>query len=98
MTLALPPGRYPHLMPLPPWAADVAKQLLDTDSLVLLEGKLDDVESAPAYDVLVVARLEEIPGVRVELHPLAVILDNDLAEKVKIDPDKTVLYSLSTLE
>lgn len=79
-------------MPLPSWATDVADYLQETESLVLLEGTFDD------QDVLVLAKITEIPNVRVELHPLALILDTSLAEKIEIDPDKTQLYSLTTLE
>jgi hypothetical protein len=99
VTLVLPPGRYPHLMPLPTWAADVARQLEDTESLVLLEGKFqDEPPDYPPVDVLVLAKLDEVPSVRFELHLLAVILDTEMESRVTIDPEKTTVYSLSTLE
>lgn len=79
-------------MPLPPWISELTPQLLDTESLVLLEGTIDE------QDVLVLARLDEVPGVRVELHMLAVILDAEMAEQVHVDPEKTTVYSLTTLE
>lgn len=80
-------------MPLPDWAVEAAIMLKDYPSLVLLEGTVD------GEDALLVARADYLPTEdRMELRLVARILDADAAEKVVVDPDKTTVRLLATLD
>lgn len=89
--------RYPYLMPIPFWAVDAANKLMDTDRLVLLEGTLRVDEAYDTRPVLVLCQVDlQHVSDRIDVQPLAIVIDTDLMGKITIDPETTSMYSLVT--
>lgn len=81
---------YPQEMPLPTWAGDVSAKLRDLDHLVFIE--VEDFGGGAALAVAHV-HVEEVSQ-RLEVQPLAVILDSDLQQMTVISADAR-LYTLA---
>jgi hypothetical protein len=88
-------GYHGHTMPLPDWAADAVAKVLNRDSLVLLEGRhLKLAEDRGGLPVLLLAQLGYLETEnRLEVQPVAIILDERLARQL-VEGTESVVYNL----